>query len=424
VINKIIRMKKFNLKHSHSLFIAAISVGFFCALLANSLKSLTEYYEEKFFRISGEHSFLFLVLPLVGLFAIYILRHALFKNKANKGLTEIFDAVNHRAATLPSYKIPSHYFNGLLTVVFGGSTGIEVSTVVASAAVGSMGNKKFRLLKLYKTELICAGAAAGITALFNSPLAGLLFSFEVISRKISGHSVLVQLSAVASAFLFNFLLHEKALLLMSGLHWKYYAIPYFILLGVLAGLNSVYLTKCVISIKKLFLKFKNEQYKIITAALLVGVSLLLFPALFGEGSHTIKELLGEPSQEYTGRALIMFVLLLLLKPVVTSLTLSGGGDGGIFAPSLFIGAILGFVVATVLNHFFNVGVVPLNFTLVGMGAVLSSSIHAPFTAIFLICGLTGNYALIIPLFIACIIAKFVSSSILPYTVYTYKAQKV
>ncbi|MDF2438303.1 MAG: Cl-channel, voltage-gated family protein [Bacteroidota bacterium] len=407
-----------------SLITAAIVVGFFAALLANSLKQLTDYYEEKFFEHSGSHPYLFFILPVIGLFAIYFLRHTLFKNKANKGLTEIFDAVNNKQAILPAYKVPSHYFNGLLTVVFGGSTGIEVSTVVASAALGSIGHKRFRILREYKNELICAGAAAGITALFNSPFAGLLFSFEVISRRFTRLSVIMQLCSVGVAFLFNFLLHEKALLLMDGLYWKYNALPYFIILGILAGLNSTYLTATVIFIKKKFSAFKNEKLKILTGALIVGILLFIFPPLFGEGAHTIKNLLNGASTMYVKGILVSFVLILLLKPVCASLTLAAGGDGGIFAPSLFMGAVLGYVLAIVLNHFFNADVIPLNFMLVGMGSVLSSSIHAPLTAIFLICGLTGNYALIIPLAIACIISKLISKSILPYTVYTYKVEKV
>ena len=401
-----------------ALVTAAAAIGFFSALLGNTLKAITEYYEHRLFSFSESNRFLFLTLPAIGLFAIYLLRHALFKNKPNKGIKEIFEAIKTKNNLLPAYKIPSHYFNGFLTVIFGGSTGIEVSTVVASAAIGSAGNKKFRLLRNYKNELICAGAAAGITALFNSPLAGLLFSMEVLSKRTTKISVLILLTAVAAALALNCLLREQPLFAVSVKGWNTFAIPYFILLGVLAAFNSVYLTRSVIWFKSQFLKIKKEEKRIISGALIIGLCLFTFPALFGEGYHAIDRLL-ESSSTSGIPLLLTFTGILILKPIVTSITLSAGGDGGIFAPSLFIGAFLGLLLAQVLNHYFNAGVIPVNFMIIGMAAVLSSSIHAPFTAIFVACGITGSYALIIPLLIACLISKFTSKKLLPYTVYSY-----
>jgi chloride channel protein, CIC family len=326
-------------------------------------------------------------------------------------------------ANLPAYKIPSHYINGFFTVALGGSTGIEVSTVVASSTIGSLGNQKFNFLKQYKTELICAGAAAGITALFNSPVAGLLFSFEVLSRKVTKTSLIIQVIAVLSSFLFNSCLKEEALFRINELHWNSYALPYFLILGLLAGLNSAYLTKCVILIKKASSGLNNEKLRILAGALIIGLLLFIFPSLYGEGYRTIHEFIYNPEAIRPGNAMLIgLCAVLLMKPIITSITLSVGGDGGIFAPSLFMGAVLGLIVSTALNYFFNVEVVTVNFILIGMGAVLSSSIHAPFTAIFLICGLTENYDLLIPLLITCLVSKFIASKIVPYTVYSYSGQ--
>ena len=418
-----IGMKYLKWNRNSKILIAAILVGFFSTLLGNTLKFATEYYEYKLYSNSESHPFLFFIFPFLGLFSIYFLRRALFKNKPNKGLKEIFEAIKTKNSNLPAYKIPSHYFNGLLTVVFGGSTGIEVSTVVASAAIGSVCSKKIGFLKRYKTELICAGVAAAITALFNSPIAGILFSFEVISKKITRLSIFISVSAVCSAFLFNYTLQEKPLFLTGTLHWNTFAIPYFILLGILAGFNSIYLTKSVIYFKNRFSKLENEKTRVFISAVIIGVILFIFPSLFGEGYRTIKELLNNNASFISIHSIVFLLLtVLLLKPIITSITLSGGGDGGVFAPSLFIGAILGLIVSTVLNQIFGLNVIPLNFILVGMGAVLSSSIHAPFTSIFLICGLIGNYTLLIPLLIACMVSKFVSQKILPYTVYSYSGK--
>lgn len=147
------------------------------------LKKITEHYEEIFFSKAIINPIFFLVFPVFGLSIIYFLREYLFKKKENKGIKEIFESTNTKSKNLPSYKIPSHFINGLLTVVFGGSTGIEVSTVVASATIGSVAQRKENVFRQYKTELICAGVAAGVTALFGSPIAGILFAFEVISKK-------------------------------------------------------------------------------------------------------------------------------------------------------------------------------------------------------------------------------------------------
>lgn len=167
------------------LLIAAVLIGLLSSLLAISLKQSTEYFEKAFFLKAEENWIYLLCFPTIGLTLIYYLRQYLFKQKANKGITEIFDVTQSKSKHLPLYKIPSHFINGLLTVAFGGSTGIEVSTVVATAAIGNTAQRKEKVLRRYKTELICAGITAGITILFGSPIAGILFSAEVITKKIN-----------------------------------------------------------------------------------------------------------------------------------------------------------------------------------------------------------------------------------------------
>jgi len=416
-------MAKIEFKKYLKLILFSAAIGMISALLADSLKEVTEIYENEFYGNSVSQPIMFFIFPLTGLFVIYLFRHLFFKKIQNKGLKEIMGVLKADNADLPFYKIPSHFCNGFLTVAFGGSTGIEVSTVVASSTLGSLSNKKFKFLKEYKTELICAGAAAGITALFNTPLAGILFSFEVLSKKITRSSLFIQTIAVASAFVVNYFLNEGSMFRISGLHWNVHAIPYFMMLGLLAGLNSAYLTRSVIMIKKISAGSNNEKLRILFGALIVGLLLFIFPSLYGEGYRTIQEFIKNHDSIKISNALIAgLCAVLFLKPIVTSITLSIGGDGGIFAPSLFIGAFLGLIVSLLLNYFFNADVVILNFILVGMAAVLSSSIHAPLTAIFLICGLTSNYDLLFPLFITCFISKFIAAKIIPYTVYSYSGQ--
>nr|WP_294926499.1 chloride channel protein [uncultured Flavobacterium sp.] len=401
------------------LVIVSILIGFLSAFLGISLKKITEYYEEIFFHEVSVNPFFYIIFPVFGLSVIYFLRQYLFKKKENKGIKEVFESTKSTSKNLPSYKIPSHFINGLLTVIFGGSTGIEVSTVVATATIGSVAQQKENVFRQYKTELICAGVAAGVTALFSSPIAGILFALEVISRKVTRAFIISNVIAVSIAFGLLSILKEEPLFSVSITTWHLKAIPYFILLGIMAGMNSVYLTRCVLFFKSQFGKIDKHYYKIIIGSAVLSISLFIFPQLYGEGYHAIKTSFIAPNQIMTLTLALTFGGILLLKPIVTSITLASGGDGGVFAPSLFIGAFLGLLLASILNTFFEAHVIPVNFMIIGMAAVLSASIHAPFTAIFLVCGLTNDYTLFLPILVVCLISKYTAKMIYPYTVYSY-----
>jgi CIC family chloride channel protein len=401
------------------LVIASVLVSFLSAFLGLALKHITEHYEAIFFLRAENNWVFFLVFPIFGLSLIYFLRYYLFKKKSNQGITEIFACTQFRSKTLPIYKIPSHFLNGLITVVFGGSTGIEVSTVVATAAIGNVVPEKETIFKKYKTELICTGITAGITVLFGSPIAGILFSIEVITKKLNKTFFLTNGIAIiiASALLLFF--DEKALFTVALTTWHYHAIPYFILLGILAGVNSVYLTKTVLFFKSKFSKLKTQFHKIIIGSIILSIGLLVLPQLYGDGYHAIKEIFANSTPVITLAWFATLIGIILLKPILTSATLVAGGDGGVFAPSLFIGAFLGLFVATILNTYFHTNVIPINFMIIGMAAVLSASIQAPFTALFLVCGMINDYTLFFPILMVSLIAKYTSKMIFPYTVYNY-----
>ena len=399
---------------------AAAVTGILSALLADTLKVITEHYEEHFFDQLHKNQWIVFVLPLLGLSLIALLRRFLFKNKANKGIKEVLDTVNKKGNSLPSYKIPSHYINGFLTVIFGGSTGIEVSTVVSTAAIGAMSSRKAGFLQKYKTDLVCAGLAAGVTALFNAPLAGFLFAFEVFTKRKSKLHTASVVTAVLTSYLLTHFFFFKQIFQFNISEWHLNALPYIVLLAIIAGFNAVYLTKSVLFFKKLFQSFSNEYVKIIVGSLVISVLLFAFPSLYGEGYSGIKALAANEILPVT-TVMLPLLMVLILKPVITSVTLGAGGDGGVFAPSLFIGAFLGLILCVTLNHFFGLGLIPVNFILIGMAAVLSASIHAPLTSIFLVCAIADNYVLFIPILIACLISKVVAYFLFPYSVYTYKA---
>ena len=181
---------------------------------------------------------------------------------------------------------------------------------------------------------------------------------------------------IATAFLL--FIEEKPLFEVAINTWHYHAIPYFLLLGIIAGMNSIYLTKCVLFFKKQAAKIQVHYHKIIFGAIILTISLLVLPQLYGDGYHAIKHsIISANTDALTLPLLLTILAILVMKPIITSITLSSGGDGGVFAPSLFIGAFLGLLTALCVNTFFNANVIPLNFMIIGMAAMLSASIHAP-----------------------------------------------
>lgn len=404
-------------KVSLLVILASAATGLIAALLTDSLKLLTEHYGHVFREKFMAYPVLIFVLPLTGLSIVWILRKFLFRNKKNQGITEIFNNLTKKGA-LPAYKIPSHYINGLVTVAFGGSTGIEVSTVVSTAAVGSVASNKSKLLRKYKNILTCAGIAAGVTALFNAPVAGILFALEVFRRKFEWTYFLSLTVAVLVSFFVNYLIGTVPVFDFSIGTWHGYAFPYFLLLGVLAALLSVYLTKSVIYFKRLSASLPSEWMRVLGGAMVISTAIFFVPALYGEGYFAVTDLIA--GKEVIGFTFFLSLLaVLLLKPLVTAITLGAGGDGGVFAPSLFLGAFLGYFLAVLLNHYFKLAVIPVNFMVIGMAAMLSGSIHAPFTAIFLVCAMVGNYQLFVPVMVVSLISRVVAYWMVPYSVYTY-----
>lgn len=414
--------KNYHFIKYQKLIIVAVLIGFLSTLLALILKRMTEHYEAILLAKANAQWWYFMLLPAVGLSVIYFLRYYVFRKKENKGIREIFETTAERRNSLPLYKIPSHFINGFLTVIFGGSTGIEVSTVVATATIGSIAQEKDNLFNRHKTELICAGVAAGITALFFSPLAGILFAWEVIAKRVTKVFLLTSGIASAVALMMLYLLDEQPLFEVHLKGWYWHAVPYFVVLGVLAGCHSVYLTKCVLYFKKCFTQLQQHYYRIIIGALILSVSIMLLPQLYGEGYGALRNSIVGANTTVLSVSMVITILgIIFLKPIVTSATLASGGDGGVFAPSLFIGGFIGLLLAVCVNTFFGANVIPINFMILGMGAMLSASINAPFTAIFLTCGIIHNYDLFFPIALTCMTAKYTAQYLYPYTVYTYTA---
>ena len=396
-------------------------VGLASALLAFTLKHLTEFFEHYFFNfVQNKYAVLFIILPSIGITAIYFLRKYLFQNRKNKGITEIYKTLDQRKDHLPLFKIPSHFFNGFLTVIFGGSTGVEVSTVVATATIGNYAYEKEFSARMYKRELICAGVVAGVAILFTSPLAGFLFAMEVIARKTRKSLIIACTASALISWLFIELFDSQRILSTKVEDWNYNAIPFFLVLSILGGILSVYFTLLVTRMKKLFSNISNNFIRVNLGAIAVGTLIFFFPTLYGDSYHGLREVLTNPLESASAIPVLFLLAVAVLKPLASSLTLGAGGDGGVFAPSIVAGAFLGLMVAFIGNTYFGMKLIPINFALLGAAVTLSASLYAPFTSVILICNLLPDgYNLFVPILVCCFIATQFAKILLPYNVYTY-----
>ncbi len=400
----------------------SVLIGFVVGLVTLMFKNLVEEYEHILFSKAQSTKVMFFVLPLMGLGLIYCLRLFVFHNRKNKGISEVLEAV-HFKKKLPAYKIPSHFFNGFLTVIFGGATGIEVSTVVATAAMGDLASKKEPIFKKYKKEFMGAAVATGISILFCSPLAGFFFSYENIKKQNSNVFWISHAIGVSIAVLLMFLFDVQPLFELHFLPkiWHLQVLPYFFIISLLAGIYGVYMTKIVLFSKQKF-PFKNMPVlQFVTASILIGSILFVFPHLYGDGYHTLKSFTSPQTILTFSTGLLM--VLVLIKPWITGITLAGGGDGGVFAPSIFGGACLGLMIGIIVKTYFYDDVVLINFVIMGIALTVSATLHAPFTAVFLTCGIFNNYSLILPLLIFVFVSFIVSKKIYPFTVYSISLQK-
>lgn len=384
---------------------------------------MTEYVQHTLFEeIQATSVYIFIILPSIGITAIYFLRKYIFHNRKNKGIKEIYTTLQTRKDHLPLFKIPSHYINGFLTVVFGGSTGIEVSTVVASATVGNQVYKRRFMPLAFKRELVCAGVAAGVTVLFGSAIGGWLFAMEVIAKKRSKTVILSCTVSALVSFLFIQQFEQGFLIQLSAQQWHWSALPFMLILGSLSGLLATYFTQLVIRCKHWFGHLKSNFVRVNLGAVSVGALILFFPALYGDSYHGLNNFLTAFTATDVVKAVpITLLLLVLLKPLAASLTLGAGGDGGVFAPSIVAGAFLGILFAHVCNVYFGTQFIVINFALIGAAATLAAAIHGPFTSIFLICSIVPNgYQLLFPLALGAFVSYLFSKKLCSYNVYTYQ----
>ena len=422
-INSIIEWTQTKLNKKQFIIFSSILVGLSVGLSAIILKTFVHYiFIAATFKELGNFKYLFLVLPIIGIFLTVLVVKKLLHGKLDKGLSHIHYAIANKSSIVPKDQMYAQILTSSLTVGFGGSAGLEAPIVITGAAIGSNYSKTYHLNYKERTLLLACGIAAGIGATFNAPIAGVLFALEVliIDISISAFTPLI-ISAATGALISKIILQDDILLSFQSQSFNYNNVPFYILLGLLAGIISVYHSRAFTKIENIFSKSPNKIYlNAAIGGLAIAALLFVFPTLFGEGYQSIKSLaLQQPEnlldngvfQNYksNGWFVLIFVgVLIFVKAIATALTLGSGGNGGNFAPSLFVGSYLGFFLSRCLNMLNLTNLPESNFTMVGMAGILSGLYHAPLTAIFLIAEITGGYTLMIPLMIVSSISYAIS----------------
>lgn len=412
------------LSGSQFMIFSSILVGITAGLAAVGLKTLVHYIH---LAITSDYNFkyqyyLYLLFPLIGIIlTVYIIKHFLH-GKLGRGTANILRSIIKKSAFLPRDQMYSHVVTSAVTVGFGGSAGLESPIVTTGAALGSNYARTYHLGYKDRVLLLACGAAAGIAGAFNSPIAGVLFALEVLLVEVTISAFIPLIVAAAVGALCSKIILQEGILLSFKLQepFNYENVPFYMILGLLAGLGSVYYARVFTGIESFFVRKKQERFKM---ALIGGLSLacliLFFPTLFGEGYNSIMTLAEmKPEQlmhnsilsSFAGNEwfLLIFIgVVMMMKVVAASITINSGGNGGNFAPSLFVGAYLGYFFARLLNMTGIAKIPESNFTIVGMAGILTGVFHAPLTGIFLIAEITGGYDLMIPLMIVSAISYMV-----------------
>lgn len=435
-IKYFIKLAQSKLTKKQFIFLSSILVGLSAGLAAILLKTIVHsiFYLATYDKLSS-FSYLYLVLPVIGIFLTVFVIKRLFGGEMEKGLAQVHYAIAKKSSLMKRSKMFDQVITSSLTVGFGGSVGLEAPIVITGAAIGSNYSKNYHLNYNERTLLLACGVSAGIGAAFNAPIAGVLFALEVLllDISISAFTPLI-LAAATGALISKIVLNENILLFFQLKNsFNYANVPFYALFGVLAGFIAVYHARTVNRIESFFSRFKNRIYvRVFLGGLLLALLIAVFPSLFGEGYQSIKSLASSQPNDLLENSIFSdykfnqwFVLffigiLILLKAVATGITLGAGGNGGNFAPSLFVGAYLGYFFSKSLN-LLNITSLPVNnFTLVGMAGILSGLYHAPLTAIFLIAEITGGYTLMIPLMIVSSISFAIARYFEPFSMDTKK----
>ena len=424
------------------MIILALIVGFFAAVAAFVLHSMINQIvmllTSQFDRTGA--NWLYLVYPVVGIYLTSLFVRYVVKDNISHGITRILYAISTNKSRLKSHNCWSSVMASAITIGFGGSVGAEAPIVLTGSAIGSNLGQLFHLDRKMLMTLVGCGAAGAIAGIFKAPIAGLVFTLEVLMIDMTMSALLPILVSCVTATVFTYIFSGDASLFTFHLdsEWSVQRIPACVLLGISCGLVSLYFIRMMGACEDVFARFKDHPHiRLAIGGTVLSLLIFLFPALYGEGYSSINLLLnGKTETDWNqildnslwagnGVLLIPYIALVLFtKVLATSATNGGGGCGGTFAPSLFIGCFTGFLFSRLWNiHEIGVYVPEKNFALLGMAGVMSGVMHAPLTGVFLIAELTGGYSMFMPLMIVSVCAYLTIIIFEPHSIYGSRLAK-
>ncbi len=419
------------------LLVLSLFVGIACGLASVLLKITIEWIHSSlisWFDGSVAYNFLYLVYPGLGMLIAMLFVKYVVKDNIGHGVTKVLVAVSKNESKIRPHNMWSSLAASSVTIGFGGSVGAEAPIVYTGAAIGSNVARYMGLSYKNMTILLGCGAAGAVAGIFKAPLAGVLFTLEILLFNISMSSILPLLLSTVSATVVSYIFLGDSLPFECTLDpFSMHNIPFYILLGLFCASCSIYFTRTTLWLEDKIKSIRNPYWRWAFSAVCLGLLIFLFPPLYGEGYESLSVLLNGGEISFDGETVlsffmkspwtvpIFFMLILLLKVFSMSFTNAGGGVGGTFGPTLFVGAIAGFVVARVINLFFSgsdISVPEQNFVLVGMAGLMAGVMQAPMTAIFLIAEISGGYELLIPLILTATISFGATRMVEQYSIYT------
>ncbi len=432
--NRLMIWKNSHINERNFIYLLSLLVGILsgvAALLLKKLIHLVEYLLTNMFPADTFNIF-FLAYPLIGISVTYLFVKYIVKDDINHGVSKILFSISRKSGRIKRHNTWTSMVASSMTIGLGGSVGAEAPIVYTGAAIGSNLARLFRMNYKYVILMIGCGAAGSIAGIFKAPIAGLVFTLEVLMLDLTMAYLVPLLIASVTAASLSHIFMGSAMVLQFDLVDKFSVnnIGYYILLGIFAGLISFYLIRAVMWQEAQYRKIDNPIFRLLTGGIILSLMVFLFPPLFGEGYTSITRIFSGQGVELLNnsiffewrndnRLLFLFIMIILfIKVVATAATTGGGGIGGIFAPTLFMGALAGYGLALGLNTFLGTNLPEENFALAGMAGLMAGVMHAPLTAIFLTAEVTGGYGLFIPLMITSTVAYLTVMRFEPHSIYS------